>query len=91
MNVALPLDPGEPMARHRDRAEATLNAAREVYYRTQMIDVARIVTAALPTAASIDLARDLYDFPNGVCLLAVHADDGTPLWGDELDEDRRPT
>ncbi|QIZ37830.1 hypothetical protein [Saccharopolyspora sp. ASAGF58] len=97
MNVALPVDPGEPLARHRDRAEATLNAAREVNYQTQMIDVARIVTAAPPTAASIDLARDLYDFPNGLCLLAVHAADGTPLWGDELEtgsrrdrRDRRP-
>ncbi|GAA2783060.1 hypothetical protein [Saccharopolyspora taberi] len=87
MTDCLPLHSGEPLDRHRDRAEARLNAAREEHYRMQLINVARIVTAAVPEAASIDLARDVFDFQNEVWLEAVHAADGTLLWHDAQDPD----
>ncbi|WP_019819461.1 hypothetical protein [Saccharomonospora saliphila] len=82
VNVCLPLNSEEPLAQHRDRAEARLNAARAEYHQTQLINVARIVTAALPEAASIDLARHLFDFQNEMWLEAIHAADGTLLWHD---------
>ncbi len=87
VNVALPLAPGDPLTRHRDRAEARLNIARNEHQRMRMINVARIITAALPAAASIDLARHMFDFQNELWLEAIHAADGTPLWRDELDPD----
>lgn len=87
MNVCLPLEAGEPLTQHRDRAEAKLNAARDEYHRTQMITVARIVTAAQPDAASIDLARHLFDFQGELWLEAVHAGDGSLLWHNDQDPD----
>ncbi len=81
--VTLSLSPGEPLARHHDRAEAKLHAAQAEHHRTQLLNVARIVAAALPEAASVDLARHLFDLQNEVWLEAIHAADGTLLWHGE--------
>lgn len=87
MNLALPLNPDDPLARHRDRAKARLNATWDEYHRMQMINVARIVTAALPAAASVDLARRVFGLQNELWLEAVRGIDGTLLWHDESDAD----
>lgn len=87
MTVSLPLDSDEPLARHQDRAEARLNAARDEHHRMQLINVARIITAALPAASSIDLARHMFDFQDELWLEAVYTADGTLLWRDEPDSD----
>lgn len=85
MTDCLQLDPASPLSRHRERADGRLRAARDQRVWVQMLQVARLVRAALPEAAVIDLARDLFDFQDEVWLDAVRSGDGTALWHSETD------
>ncbi|WP_017972417.1 hypothetical protein [Actinopolyspora halophila] len=84
--VTVTPDPAEPLARHRQRIEQRLQEMAQQYYRMSLVEITRLLTAAVPQAATLDVGWNMF-LPGAVWMQAIHDADGGLLWSNDWEPD----